>query len=135
MSKEINIMNFKQFVNESEKNSTLDIWKELMSKYDLIYFRQFQSLSKSDLEEMRENWKVMRWNALRKLNQELNDSGKSGQLLNIDVSDDELYPYLDDKYKTTFFKYSRILDFNDGYKPKDLHLITRNLPVNELPLH
>jgi hypothetical protein len=130
MNKEIKqtinkVKNFKQFVNESENKTSLDIWKELMDKYDLIYYKQFQSLSKSELEQMRENWKAMRRFSLSKLNKELNDSGKNGQLLNIDVSDEELYPYLDDKNKTTFFKYSRILDFSDGYKPKDFVIIKK----------
>ena len=87
-------MNVKKF----EQYNTLDIWKELEDKYDLIYMNQYQTLSKSDLEQMREDWKVIRRNALNKLNQELSDSGKTGQLLNIDVSDDELYQYVDDKY-------------------------------------
>lgn len=103
----------------------LDIWQNLMEKYDLLYFKQFQTLSKSDMEQMREDWKAMRRFALSKLNQELNNSGKGGQLLNIDVSDEELYPYLDNKSKTTFFKYSRILDFSDGYKPRNFFLITK----------
>ena len=113
-----NVKKFEQFMNGSE-NNTLDIWKELENKYDLIYMKQYQTLSKSDLEQMREDWKVIRRNALNKLNQELNDSDKTGRLLNMDVSDDELYPYVEDKYKTMFFKYSRILDFSDGYKPKN----------------
>ena len=43
----------------------------------------------------------------------------------MDVSDDELYPYLDDKHKFLFLKYSRILDFSDGYKPKNLILVKK----------
>ena len=131
MSKEMRklIDDFKTFnnkkLNESEdKKSTLDVWKNLMDKYDLKFFKEFQTKTKSDLEQMREDWKAMRRYALGKLNQDLNNQGKSGQLLNIDVSDEELYPYIDDKSKQfLFLKYSRILDFSDGYRPKDFLLI------------
>jgi hypothetical protein len=72
----------------------------------------------------------MRRVALSKLNQDLNKQGKSGQLLNIDVPDEELYPYIDDKSEQfSFFKYSRILDFSDGYKPKNLVLIKKDSPT------
>lgn len=110
------IKTFDTFVNESKTN-TLDTWKELMNKYDSSYYDEYQTLSKSKLVNIRTEWKALRNDALNKLNTELNDSGKPGQLMNIDVSDDALYPYLDDKDKPTFFKYSRILDFIDGYKP------------------
>ena len=105
----------------------LILWKDMMEKYDLQYFKLFQETLNSDLEQMREDWKVMRNDALRKLNQSLNDSGKSGQLLNIDVSDEELYSYLDKNNKFLFFKYSRILDFSDGYLPKNFILIKKGL--------
>ena len=135
MSKEMRklIDDFKTFnnkkLNESEdKKSTLDVWKNLMDKYDLKFFKEFQTKTKSDLEQMREDWKAMRRYALGKLNQDLNNQGKSGQLLNIDVSDEELYPYIDDKSKQfLFLKYSRILDFSDGYRPKDFLLIKNGL--------
>jgi hypothetical protein len=135
MSKEMRklIDDFKTFnnkkINESEdKKSTLDVWKDLMDKYDLKFFKEFQTKTKSDLEQMREDWKAMRRYALGKLNQDLNNQGKSGQLLNIDVSDEELYPYIDDKSKQfLFLKYSRILDFSDGYRPKDFLLIKNGL--------
>jgi hypothetical protein len=120
------VKRFNQLVNEN--NTTLDDWRELMNNLDLKLFNEFQTKTKSDLEQMREEWKAMRRFALSKLNKELNDSGKPGQLLNIDVSDEELYPYLDDKSKQfLFFKYSRILDFSDGYKPKDIHIITKGI--------
>jgi hypothetical protein len=100
------------------------VWKDLIDKYDLKFFKEFQTKTKSDLEQMRENWKAIRRYALSKLNQDLNNQGISGQLLNIDVSDEELYPYIYDKSNQfLFFKYSRILDFSDGYKPKNLILI------------
>lgn len=125
-----------QLFNE---HNELEIWKKMMDEYDLKYFTELGQLSKSDLEQMKEDWKVMRRYALYNLNQELNNSGKSGQILNVDVEDSELYPYLDDKeakfrgnkehltHKQLFFKYSRILDFKDGYKPKNLILITKGL--------
>ena len=120
------IKKFDEFTLNENSQDNLDVWRDLMDKYDLRYFSQYQQMSKSDIEQMREEWKVMRRNALSKLNKELNDSGKSGQLLNIDVSDDELYPYVDSKYKSRFFKYSRILDFSDGYKPKNI-IVIKNL--------
>lgn len=60
----------------------------------------------------------MRHEALKKLNSELNSKDVSGQLMNIDVSDDSLYLYISQENKPIFFKYSRILDFADGYKPR-----------------
>ena len=120
-----NLKTFEQFHIISESMDDLEKWKEMMDKYDLRHFRQFQTLSNKDLEQMREEWKAIRRNALAKLNKKLNDSGKSGQLLNIDVSDDELYPYVDEKYKSIFFKYSRILDFSGGYIPKNMKLIKK----------
>jgi len=116
------LIDYKLYENESVYSNSqhnLDIWKELMGKYDLQYFRDFQKLSKSDLEQIREECKSMRRYALNILNKELNKQGKSGQLLSIDVSDEDLYPYLkNDKEK--FFKYSRILDFSDGYMYDEL---------------
>lgn len=120
------IKKFDEFTLNENSQDNLDVWRDLMDKYDLRYFSQYRQMSKSDIEQMREEWKVLRRNALSKLNNELNDSGKSGQLLNIDVSDDELYPYVDSKYKSRFFKYSRILDFSDGYKPKNI-IVIKNL--------
>lgn len=120
------IKKFDEFTLNENSQDNLDVWRDLMDKYDLRYFSQYRQMSKSDIEQMREEWKVLRRNALSKLNNELNDSGKSGQLLNIDVSDDELYPYVDSKYKSRFFKYSRILDFRDGYKPKNI-IVIKNL--------
>lgn len=120
------IKKFDEFTLNENSQDNLDVWRDLMDKYDLRYFSQYRQMSKSDIEQMREEWKVLRRNALSKLNKELNDSGKSGQLLNIDVSDDELYPYVDSKYKSRFFKYSRILDFSDGYKPKNI-IVIKNL--------
>lgn len=113
---------FENFANEN-----LDSWKEMMNKEDLKLFSEYQRLSKSDLEQMREDWKALRRFALSKLNQELNASGKEGQLLSMDVSDDELYSYLDDKNARKFFKYSRILDFADGYRPEGFVLIKKGL--------
>lgn len=110
---------------------TLSKWAELMDINDLQCFHKYQRTSKADLEQMREEWKAMRRFALGKLNEELNKSGKEGQLLNIDVSDDQLYPYLDDYHKKMFFTYSRILDFSDGYIPKGLKLITKGLPLQK----
>ena len=124
----VEVKNFGNSLNESENKNTLDAWKDLMERYDLKLFKEFQTKAKSDLEQMREDWKAMRSYALRKLNQDLNNQGKSGQLLNIDVSDEQLYPYIDDNSKQfLFFKYSRILDFSDGYRPKGFFLIKKGL--------
>lgn len=98
-----------------------------MDKHDLHCFKKFNNLSKKDLEQIREEWKVMRRFALNKLNEELNSSGKSGQLLGVDVSDDALYPYLNEKNKNTFFVYSRILDFEFGFIPRGLILIKKGI--------
>ena len=105
------------------ENNTLDIWKDLIEEHDLKLFREFQTKTKSDIEDIRSDWKLIRIYALDKLNKDLH---KSGQLLNIDVSDDELYPYVgDNNVRFLFFKYSRILDFNDGYLPKNFILIKK----------
>lgn len=124
------IKNYNDFIKESME--TLDAWEKMCDEHDLKYFKEFQTKSSSDIEQMREVWKKIRRNALSKLNRELNDNGKAGQLFSMDVSDEELYPYVgSDSDKQTFFKYSRILDFKDGYKPKDIHIITKGLPLHE----
>ena len=106
--------------------TTLDIWNELMDERDLKCFTQFHETSKDGINLMREEWKKLRHIALTKLNRELNNSGKSGQLMNIDVSEDVFYPYLlTTSEKFMFFKYSRILDFADGYIPKGLIIIKK----------
>lgn len=126
MTKKLNfIHDFKSFKKLNESMSDLDNWKELMDKYDLKFYNEFLHMSDSDLEQIREDYNVIRRYALNKLNDELRSQGKTGQLLNMDVSDDELYPYLDNSKKFTFFKYSRILDFKDGYKPKNIHIIDK----------
>jgi len=112
------------------KITTLDVWKNLMDEKDLIYFDEFRHTSSLDLEQMREDWKAIRRYALSKLNQDLNDRGLFGQLLNIDVSDDELYPYLEyNIIKALFFKYSRILDFSNGFIPKNLIIIKKHTDI------
>lgn len=108
-----------------ENVETLDKWKEMMDKLDLKLYTDFQTTNKADIEQMRENYKAIRRNALQRLNKELNATGKQGTLLGMDVSDDELYPYVDVKHQTTFFRYSRILDFYDGYKPKNIIVIKK----------
>lgn len=101
------------------------MWSYLMDKYDLHCFSEFQHLSNLDIEQIQEDWKAIRRVALAKLNQELNNSGHPGQLLNMDVSDEEIYPYVDKRYKGTFFRCSRILDFHTGYIPKNLIIIKK----------
>ena len=51
--------------------TTLDNWQSLMDKYDLIYYMEYQTTKETDLEQMREDWKVMRRYALNKLNDDL----------------------------------------------------------------
>lgn len=112
------VKNWNQFITENVDKSQLDIWNDLLDKYDLIYYKQFMEMSKSDLEQIQEEYNVIRINALNKLNKE-NNVNK----LNIDVSDEELYKYVDIKYKTIFLKYSRIIFFNNGNKPDGFVLI------------
>jgi hypothetical protein len=114
-----------QIIKEME--NTLEKWTELMDKHDLHCFKRFQNLSNANLEQIREDWKAMRRFALNKLNEELNNSGKAGQLLSIDVSDDALYPYLSEENKNTFFIYSRILDFEFGFIPRGLIIIKKGI--------
>lgn len=100
-------------------------WKELIYEFDLPCFTEFHYCSAKDIEQIREFWKAARRTALNKLNEELNDSGKPEQLFNMDVSDEELYPYVSKEYQYRFFKWSRILDFNNGFIPKNLRIIKR----------
>jgi len=108
-----------------ETKTNLEIWNELNNKYDLLFYSKLNKLTKTHLEQMRENWKALRRFALSKLNQELNNSGIKGTLLNMDVSDCDLYPFIPDDQKYTFYRYSRLLDFSDGYKPKDIIIIKK----------
>ncbi len=112
---------------ENDSHNSLDKWKDLMEKNDLKIFKEFQQKSKLDIEQIREMWKVMRRNALHKLNVELEKSGKKGKLMSIDVSDEELYDYLNKDNAELFFKYSRILDFADGYMPKNMILVKKKI--------
>ena len=102
----------------NESTSSLDAWEKLMDKYDVSVYREFQKLSESDLAEIRNKWETLKKNAWNKLNKNLRDKGISGGISANEVSNDELYPYLDDTNKLIFFKYSRMLDFEDGFKPK-----------------
>lgn len=103
--------------------STLEIWKEKREKADLHLFRKFQILKKSELEQIREDWKVLRRIGLNKINQYLNDLGNKGQLLGMDVSDDAIYPYLEKTQAEQFFEYSVILEFSMGFLPVNMILI------------
>jgi len=47
--------------------------------------------------------------------------------MSIDVSDEELYDYLNKDNAELFFKYSRILDFADGYMPKNMILVKKKI--------
>lgn len=101
-------------------------WNEMMDEYDLVFYAEYQKTSKSDLEQMREEWKALRRFAIYQLNLNLQENGRTGQIMSIDTSDDELYSHIDDESKQfLFFKYSRILDFNDGYKPKNMIIICK----------
>jgi hypothetical protein len=105
------------------ENKNLDYWEKLRDKFDLKLFDEYQTRTKSEIEQIRENWKIIRRIALNKLNQEFHNQDKIGQIYNIDISDKELYLNVDNKNQFLFFKYSRILDFNDGYIPEDFILM------------
>jgi hypothetical protein len=101
-------------------------YTELVDEYDLTFFTVFQKMTASDFNQMKADWLSMRRTALSKLNSQLNEQGKPGQLLNMDVSDEELCPYLlNPKQQFLFTKYSRILDFNVGFRPKNFVLIKK----------
>ena len=114
---------YSQYLKESMEE--LDKWKKMMMEDDKL-FKEFQTLKKDKIEKMREDWKALRRKALRLLNDDLHSKGKTGSIMTMDVEDDELYPYLKGKEAKDFFKYARILDFNTGYKPKNLILIKKN---------
>jgi len=96
---------------------TLEYWKGLCEKLDMKYYSEFLSLKKIDIDVFRIAYKELRFMSLKALNDDLNSQGIQGQLFSIDVSDDELLKYVEEGYRDMFFKYSRILDFKDGYKP------------------
>ena len=67
-------------------------------------------------EEIREKYKELRRKALKLLNDDLHKQGHEGSIGGIDVSDDEIWKYLNGDEKKLFNKYSRILDFEWGFK-------------------
>jgi radical SAM superfamily enzyme len=105
-----------KLINENEQ--TLENWSKLMDKLDSKIYDEYITLSNTEIKFIRENWKFMRIYALERLNKDLNNQGIQGQIMSIDVSDEELYPYINDEQKIKFFKYSRILDFKNGYMPR-----------------
>ena len=106
-------------VKESVEFSDKKDWEDMQEDLDFKYWAAFRKMSKAGIEQMREDYKVIRRNALRKLNDELNAEGKPGQLLNMDVSDQSLYDYVPKELREKFFKYSRMLDYDMGFVPKN----------------
>lgn len=88
-------------INEAHQD-TLDLWKKKMVDKDVEIYREYQHLSTFKIQEIRDMWKKMRHEAIKKLNNELNSNGISGQLFSIDISDDEIYQYIDNESKETF---------------------------------
>ena len=89
-----------------------------LTKNDDKYYKEYLTLKKDDISKMRDEYKQLRWEALRNLNADLEKDGHTGKLMSIDVSDDSLHKNLTGEKKEKFIKFSRILDFADGYKPK-----------------
>lgn len=96
-----------------EEHSAKDV------KNDSKYYKEFLKLNKEEISKMRDDYKELRWEALRNLNADINSKGHSGKIMSIDSADVELFPHLKGEKLKNFKKYSRILDFVDGYKPKN----------------
>lgn len=86
-------------------------------KNDKDFYSEWIGMKGKDKSKMKEEWKELRRKALRLLNDDLHEKGHQGSIMGIDVSDDELWKYLDGEEKERFNKIARILDFEWGFKP------------------
>jgi hypothetical protein len=120
------LKSFNEFIieNYTTSNDTLDVWKKMMEEKDLYIYTKFNTMSNDRIRGIRDEYKDMRRFALKKLNDELKKDGNEGTLFSMDVEDSELLPYVESENK--FFEYSRILDFADGYKPKNIIIVKKD---------
>jgi len=89
-------------------------------KNDGKYYKEYLKLNKDEISKMRDDYKKLRLEALKNLNDDLENKGHTGKIMSIDAADVELFPHLKGEKLQAFKKYSRILDFADGYKPKNM---------------
>lgn len=101
-----------KFIKTFEKYSLKDI------KLDNKYYRKFISLTSEEIEQVKQDYKDLKREALKNLNKDLHDKGHTGSLGASDVADTELFDHLDKEKSKKFQEYSRILDFKDGFKKK-----------------
>ena len=86
-------------------------------KKDKEFHKEFRLLTSMDKSNIRKVWSELRRKAVKLLNDDLHGSGHEGSIMGMDVSDDEIWKYLEGEEKELFNKYSRFLDFIGGYKP------------------
>lgn len=82
-------------------------------EYDVDYYGEYITLTRSEISQIRKEWMKIRRDAMNKLKKELNNPN----IFDLDVSDSELFPYVDSENLDIFKKYSRMLDFDYGFKP------------------
>lgn len=107
-----------------EKNNKT--WNELIESDDFVlyykYIDDYDHIQQHEKDQMKENYEVIRCNALAKMN---NSSNSTFPILHMDVTDEQLFPYVLHKSKYHFFKYSRLLDFMDGNIPEEITKIEK----------
>jgi hypothetical protein len=86
---------------------------------DNKYYKKFISSTKEELEQIRQDYVDLKREALKNLNKDLHDKDNTGSISSSDVSDTELFDYLDKEKSKKFQEYSRVLDFKDGFKRKE----------------
>jgi hypothetical protein len=94
------LIDFKTF-NENKINKSDD---------EKLY-QEYLTMNKDELEVVGKEYRILKIKGKNKL--QIDFPG----IMEIDLNEDEIAEYLQGEDKDKFLKYSRILDFKDGYKP------------------
>jgi hypothetical protein len=114
--------------NINKLNSEIKELKEdLFYQNDDKYYKKFISLSKEKIEDLKKEYRELKKEGIKKLNDELKEEGHEGSITAIDLSDSEIFYYLDKAESEKFNEYSRILDFKGGFKPRKSKKMNENV--------
>jgi DNA-binding transcriptional regulator GbsR (MarR family) len=108
-----------------------ELKEELFYKNDDKYYKKFISLSKEKIEDLKKEYRELKRKGIKNLNDELKEEGHEGTITSIDLADSEIFYYLDKAESEKFNEYSRILDFEDGYKPKKSKKMNENVETTD----
>jgi hypothetical protein len=108
-----------------------ELKEDLFYQNDDKYYKKFISLSKEKIEDLKKEYRELKKEGIKKLNDELKEEGHEGSITAIDLSDSEIFYYLDKAESEKFNEYARILDFVDGYKPKKSKKVNENVETSD----